>query len=59
MDLWVNEDYRRAIDKLAATYRCIHCDAAARLVEAAGGRRVLDVTHEPGCPDHEDFDDAA
>jgi hypothetical protein len=58
MDLYAeDENYRRAVDEMAATYICRHCDARARLIPAAGGRRVLDVRHEPGCPDHDDFGD--
>lgn len=58
MDLYAeDENYRRAVDEMVATYVCRHCDARAQLMVAAGGRRVLHVAHERGCPDHDDFDD--
>jgi hypothetical protein len=43
MDLYAeNENYRRIVDEMAATYVCRHCDARARLMVAAGGRRALE-----------------
>jgi hypothetical protein len=58
MDLYAeNENYRRIVDEMAATYVCRHCDARAQLMAAAGGRRALHVFHERGCPDHDDFAD--
>lgn len=44
-------------------WRCWHCDSANTLVEgaAAGDRRrpVLQVEHEPGCPDFAEEPEAA
>ncbi|MGI8578872.1 MAG: hypothetical protein ACR2KG_13380 [Nocardioidaceae bacterium] len=38
------------------TWRCPHCDALAELQCGSAGRSVLEVWHEPGCPDHFDSD---
>lgn len=33
-------------------WRCPHCDSTNRLLEGTRGRQVLDVGHDPDCPDY-------